>query len=162
MRRLPLLAFAVLAGCSPKPVEPWSGPTSATGSTEHVAIPSLAVTLQVPAGTDTVHVGAGATFYVEPDTRRARSFSLEDGEPAVVHTEPADSRQEKRLPGGAKIRYELRSFEGGSGGAESFLDGAMVVDQQVLAVHCHDQAEAPAKPSAEWCLEWLATVRGAR
>ena len=45
------------------------------------------------------------------------------------------------------------------------LPGMLAEDYKgfkVLAVHCHDQAEAPAKPSAEWCLEWLATVRGAR
>ena len=91
--------------------------------------------------------------------RAARSFSLEDGEPALVHSEPAISRQEKVLAGGNRIRYELRNSDGGSGGAEAYLDGALVVGQLVLAVHCHDQAEEPAKPSAEWCLEWLATVR---
>lgn len=158
--------FAVLllasAGCSPKAAEPWAGPTAGTGPTEYIDVPSLGVTLQVPAGTDTVHVGAGATFYVNPGARAARSFSLEEGEPALVHGEPATSRQEKKLPGGGRIRYELRTSDGGSGGAEAYLDGALVVDQRVLAVHCHDQAEEPATPSAEWCLEWLATVRGAK
>lgn len=160
MRVFALLLLALAsAGCSPKAAEPWAGPKPAAGPTEDVAIPSLGITLQVPAGTDVVHVGAGATFYVNPGARAARAFSLEDGEPALVHGEPAVARHEKKLPGGSRIRYELRVSTGASGGPEAFLDGALVVGQQVLAVHCHDQAEEPATPSAEWCLEWLATVR---
>lgn len=163
MHRFAASLLLLVSACSSKTNEPWAGPSTATdGATENIAIPSLDITLDVPVGTETVHVGAGATFYVNPGHRRVRSFSVGDGEPALVHPEPAISRQEKKLPGGALIRYELRASEGGSGGAEAYLDGAMVVGQQVLAVHCHDQQEWPTAASAEWCLEWLATIRRAK
>ena len=160
-----LVAAAVAGACSrraaERAAEPWEGPTGPSGPTEAVSIPSLGVTLRVPSGTEVEHVGGGAAFYTQPGARNPRSFSLGFGQPALVHEGPETKRQERTLPGGALIRYTLREATEGSGGTESFLDGAMVVGQQVLAVHCHDQAEAPAKPSAEWCLEWLATVRAA-
>lgn len=156
-----LLGIAGLA-CKTRPTEPWAGPTSGSGPTEEVAIPSLAVSIRVPAGTEVEHVAGGATFYVTPGSRAARSFSLGEGEPELVHEQAATTRQEKKLPGGNLIRYELRTAEGGSGGAEAFLDGAIVVGQHVLAVHCHDQAEPPATPAGDWCLEWLATAEPAK
>lgn len=163
MRTHLLLLLLLASACTAtKPTEPWTGPTSGEGPTEEVAVPSLGITIRVPSGTDVAHLGSGATFYVAPGSRSGRSFSLEMGEPAVVHGEAATSRQEKKLPGGNLIRYEIRSADGGSGGAEEFLDGAIVVGQDVFAVHCHDQAEEPAKPSAAWCLEWLATARTAK
>lgn len=152
----------LVAACTPKPTEPWSGPTSGDGATEEIAVPSLGVTIRVPTGTEVTHLGGGATFHVAPGSRVDRSFSLGTGEPALVHGEAATSRQEKKLAGGNLIRYELRTAEGGSGGAEEYLDGAIVVGQDVFAVHCHDQAEEPGKPSAEWCLQWLATARLAK
>lgn len=160
-----LLCLVAASGCStsakqqPKD-EPWSGPVAPSGPTEEVAVPSLGITLVVPAGTQVEHVGAGATFFVEPDTRRARSFSIEQGMPALVHPGPANQRRERTLKkNGALIRYEVRLADEGSGGAEAFLDGVIVVDQDIFAVHCHDQAEAPAEPQAEWCFEWLATAK---
>ena len=154
------LLLAAAACTAPKPTEPWTGPTSGEGPTEEVSIPSLGVTIRVPAGTEVVHLAGGATFYVTPHARAGRSFSLGTGEPALVHGEAATSRQEKKLAGGNRIRYELRTSHEGSGGAEEFLDGAIVVGQDVFAVHCHDQSET--QPHAEWCLEWLATARPVR
>lgn len=160
MRRT-LLLLVLVAGCSQsqKPVEPWEGPV-ATG--DEVDVPGLGISLSVPPGTETQYVGSGATFYVSPDARAARSFSIGDGDPALVHEGPA-TRHEKVLKGGNRIRYELRSSSEGSGGPESFLDGVIVVGQDVFAVHCHDQAsEMGAAPDAQWCLQWLATARPQR
>lgn len=155
MRRpLLLLLLPLIAGCSRKAVGPWEGPV-ATG--DDVAIPALGITLSVPPGTETQFVGAGATFYVSPGTRAARSFSIGSGDPAILHDGPA-TRHEKVLEGGNRVRYELRSANEGSGGPESFLDGVIVVGQDVFAVHCHDQSDAGA-PDAQWCLQWLATAR---
>ena len=154
MRRGLLLLF-LLAGCSQKAVEPWEGPV-ATG--DEVDVPPLGISLKVPPGTETHFVGAGATFYVSPGERAARSFSVGQGDPALVH-EGAATRHEKVLPGGNRVRYELRTANEGSGGPEAFLDGVIVVGQDVFAIHCHDQAAEMATPDATWCLQWLATAR---
>lgn len=165
VRRIPLtlLTLLVAAACAKRASdEPWS-PTAPTGPTAEVAVPSLGLTLVVPAGTQVEHLGAGATFFVEPDTRRARSFSIEQGMPALVHPGPAAERREVTLgKNRATVRYEVRLATEGSGGTEAFLDGVIVVDQDVFAVHCHDQAEPPDQPAPDWCFQWLQTARLAR
>lgn len=136
-----LAALLTAAACTP--------PTAAA---ERVAVPALRCTLDVPAGTAVAHTDDGATFTTRPGTRAPRRFS--------IHARPPGQGElHKLLAADVSITYTLHANDGGSGGAESVLAGALQVRDRNFAVTCHDQAEPPADADATWCLPWLATLR---
>ena len=60
------------------------------------------------------------------------------------------------LPGGDLV-YRIDKYEGGSGGAEATLVGALDVGGGTYRVECHEQAELP-EPDGEWCIPYLRTI----
>src|SRR5207244_7553241 len=106
--------------------------------------------------TETSYAGAGATFFTDPDARNPRVFSIEEWPSAPVHTEPPSPRMTRKLPDGGQIDYLVQQIgDDGSGGTEAALSGAFTLQDQTFAIHCHDQAEPPAKPAPEWCLKYV-------
>lgn len=159
---LACLALPFLTGCpahrsvTPEDTTPLG--SAPAGETMLVAIPSLGISLDVPAASDVVHVGEGATIYTAPGARNPRAISIEQWPSPPIHPEAASPVVTKKLSSRVTIDYEVRALGGdpGSGGEESHLYGKLSVNGELFAVHCHDQGEPP-EPA--WCLPLLATAR---
>lgn len=141
MHRTGALLAALIAAC-----------TAPTTPRERVAIAALRCSLDVPAGTAVALADDGATFTTRPGARVPRQFS--------VHARPSAPGESRRtLAADVAIAYTLRTADGGSGGAESVLEGRLQAGARSFAVTCNDQAEAPLEADATWCFVWLATLR---
>lgn len=119
---------------------------------ERVAIAALRCALDVPVGTEVRLTEDGATFMTRPRARVSRSFGIyaraPEGAGEVRHNLAVD----------VSIAYSVHKSDGGSGGEEARLLGALRVGDRQYAVTCDDQAEWPDAPDPTWCLSWLATV----
>lgn len=129
-----------------------SGPP-VKGVGERILVPALRGALDVPVGTEVTLDAEGATFTTRPGTRVPRSFDIYARSPDGA----GELRQD--LADDVSIVYSVHKSDGGSGGEEARLVGALRVGDRSFAVTCHDQAEWPGAPDPTWCLSWLATVR---
>jgi hypothetical protein len=145
MSRARILLAALAAACSSS-----ERPKVAA---ERALVPALRCALDVPVGTVVTLAEHGATFMTRPGARAPRSFGISARAP--------DGAGELRqvLAADVSIVYSVHKSEGGSGGEQATLVGALQVGDRQFAVTCEDQGEWPGAPDPTWCLAWLATVR---
>ena len=119
-------------------------------------LPALPLRMSLPISAALAPSADGVRIELRPGTRSPRAATIA---PSNGTAPSAGSHVRQERPG-LRIQYELKFFEGaGSGGDEQTLEGVVEVDGQRFRISCHDQAEAPAKPDAEWCIPWLATLQ---
>jgi len=86
-----------------------------------------------------------------PDTMSLRR-STADEHAALLRTAP-----KKVVLDGGRLAYRVERSEGGSGGPEATLVGAVELGAGTYRVECHAQSE-DAPPAGDWCLPYLLTL----
>lgn len=93
---------------------------------------------------------AGIRIDFRPGHRQPRQIDLiRSGDPCLRETCPNASR----FRNGARLSFRTESNEGGSGGAEAYLTGALGFGDRKLSVLCRTQSEFG--PNPEWCIHHL-------
>jgi hypothetical protein len=145
--RAVLLCLVIATGSCRRAAPAWVG--------EEQRLPGIGMFVRLPPQMAAHLDGAGVLVTSKLDTRTRPSLRLipwETGRSAVTTVE-------RLLANGAVLRYRVEHFSGGSGGDEEQLIGSVSLAGRQFAVECHDQAEWPGEPRAEWCLSIIGTLR---
>ena len=87
-----------------------------------------------------------------PEYRVARFLNF-TAEPPTLDS----PRHTTSLRQGGELRYNILTYNGGSGGIEAELFGHIVLNETTIGVTATDQDEF--SPNPEWCIEFLHTLR---
>jgi hypothetical protein len=142
-----LLGLGLLASCT-------CYQPGTTGSTEsypfHVAERDYLIVLPV-----------GSEVEQAPDRVWLRIASEERTGPSIRlrHGGEGSYDRSRQLANGARLNYHSSQAEGGSAGAQFVLEGVLQIDGIELTVECFMQGEWPVVPCADWCGEYLGTMR---
>lgn len=90
--------------------------------------------------------------FLRPDYRVPRVLRFTASLPAL------DKPQRKvRLRHGGNLRYNIATYDGGSGGTEAELFGHIDMEAIAIGIVATDQDEL--SPHPKWCIEFLHTLR---